>query len=907
MFPVTTSLRYGLAVATAVGLSAALPSARAQTTLPDRLVTSAADDGVGTLREAVRMSHDDGRAIRFASGIGDLTLASPLTLSRTTRISGASDGSTFLQGAGLRLTGDGNDTLYLTGVTFRNNVATAGAALYIEDGAAAVAIGVDFVNNTATGDAADQGGGAVYNAGYFYAEDVVFDHNRASGTSGSGGAIFSEGDARLQVVRSRFVGNTANRAGGAVEIAGEDDDDSTAAATFFAVDFTGNQAQFNPGNGGALHITGSADVDVFGGTASTNKAGREGGAFWNDTGRLYLDGVTATDNVASGNEATQGGGAVFNDGGLLLVVNGTYSDNDAVGSAGSGGAIFNAPGGTVEVYGTRFSANTATRAGGGIEDNSGEGLGIQLFDVTAEDNTTGGNPGNGGFLHITGPGDADLHGGTFSGNVAAAEGGALWNGTGTMNVRGSMIMGNVASGPTPTNGGGGIYNNGGTLDIDGGAVLADNLTSDDNGAGGAIFNATGGKLRIANSTLRDNTSNGVGGAIEDDSGASTTTEIYNTVMSGNSTLDLPGCGGAIHFKGMSNGLVVDSEVTDNRGTEGGGLWNGAGTLVVRNTNVLRNVAFGDSPTHQGGGGLYNGEGRMEVYTSTIADNSSEGSDAYGGGIKQDTKGKTLVYFSTITGNTSAYRGGAIGSKWMAEVSSSTLARNTAAADGGAVALNVGGFDTPTRNTIFVENEAGGRGDNFFTVTGARVVSRGNNLLDAVDGDFYRGAPSDVILGDGETALLGELADNGGPTLTLLPDCESPARGAGDEVFGPDQTGGRGDGTGRAIGAVEPQDCEDELRTPKTEAPAAVSLHVYPTLLNGGDLTVEFASDAAQATTSTDDVRTVTVTDARGRTMGTYQLRGERATVPVANLDAGAYFVTETTAAGVRTARFSVSR
>lgn len=893
MFQTTTPLS-GFAAALTLVAAPAVLSAQDNNHDSDRMVTSANDDGPGSLRDAIRLSDVDGRNIRFAPGIGDLNLATPLMFSRTTRIAGADDGSTFIQGAGLRATGDGNDTLYLTGVTLRGGEAVSGGALYIEDGAAVVAIDVEFNFNVATGDDADHGGGAVYNAGYFYAEDAVFDHNRASGTSGSGGAIFSEGDARLQVVRSRFVGNVANRAGGAVEIAGDTDDDM-AAATFFEVDFDGNEAGTNPGNGGALHVTGPANADIFGGLATGNKASREGGAFWINTGKLYLDGVTATDNVASGNDAAQGGGAVFNNGGKVVVVRGTYADNMAVGSAGSGGAVLNGPGGVFEAYGATFDANTATRAGGAIEDNSGDGLGIVLAEVTATANRTGGNPGNGGALHITGAGDASLHGGTFADNYAAAEGGALWNGTGTMTIRATQIIDNEAAGPTPTMGGGGLFNAGGTVDIDGGVLFASNATTNQNGDGGAIYNGPGGKLRVANSTFRDNVTTGVGGAIEDASGASTTTELYDLVMTGNQTTGLPGCGGAVHFLDESNGLVVRCQVIDNRGTEGGGLWNGGGTLVVRNSNILRNVAFGDAAVHQGGGGLYNGAGTLEVYYSTIADNSSEGADAYGGGIKQDTKGKTVVKFSTIANNTAAFRGGAIGSKWMAEVYSSTIVGNDADDAGDAIALNIGGFDTPVSNTIFVDNgDDDGSDDDgeFFAVTGARIVSEGNNLLDDRDPAFYRAAPSDIFLGDGEDAMLGELMDNGGNTLSIVPACGSPAVGNGFKVFGPDQLGSVGDGISRAIGAVEPlDDCADDGFGGAPEIAAATAaesdgLLVYPTTVSGASVTVELGGEARYAPT------VLEVVTAEGRLVRAVTVDGTLGELAVGDLATGKYFVHE---------------
>ena len=48
-------------------------------------------------------------------------------------------------------------------------------------------------------------------------------------------------------------------------------------------------------------------------------------------------------------------------------------------------------------------------------------------------------------------------------NTAAAEGGGLWNGSGTMSVDGTTISNNTASGNDADQGGGGLFNAGGTL------------------------------------------------------------------------------------------------------------------------------------------------------------------------------------------------------------------------------------------------------------------------------------------------------------------------------------------------------------------------------------------------------------------------------------------------------------
>ena len=104
----------------------------------------------------------------------------------------------------------------------------------------------------------------------------------------------------------------------------------------------------------------------------------------------------------------------------------TINNNLADGTAGSGGGILNNTGGLVSITDATISGNTASRAGGGIEDVSGTGLGLLLDNVTLSGNNAGGAapaPGNGGGLHVTGDGNVTINGGIVTGNTAALEGG----------------------------------------------------------------------------------------------------------------------------------------------------------------------------------------------------------------------------------------------------------------------------------------------------------------------------------------------------------------------------------------------------------------------------------------------------------------------------------------------------
>ena len=80
------------------------------------------------------------------------------------------------------------------------------------------------------------------------------------------------------------------------------------------VEMIGNDTGSNPGNGGALHLTGAGTVTWTDGAATGNTATNEGGGLWNSaTGTMTVVGVTITDNTAPE------GPDVYNDGGTFTV------------------------------------------------------------------------------------------------------------------------------------------------------------------------------------------------------------------------------------------------------------------------------------------------------------------------------------------------------------------------------------------------------------------------------------------------------------------------------------------------------------------------------------------------------------------------------------------------------------
>lgn len=430
-------------------------------------------------------------------------------------------------GGALHVTGSAD--IVVNGGTFDGNTAREGGALWNNAGTMSID-DATFTANTATGAAADQGGGALFGestGGTIIVTDSLFANNSVgsddvdqedgSDSLASGGAILSSDNTTLSVSDSRLTNNSARRAGGVLEVRGG------SSTTLDNVTASGNDAGMNPGNGGVVHVTGDADVDVVGGVYANNTA-VEGGAFWNNQGEMSFDGVSIVGNTATGDDATQGGGAIYaetndagEDSGTLTIINTRISGNMASGTSGSGGGILVAPGATANIADSRILANTANRAGGGIE-NAGGAVTMLRVTLGGRDssaaNDAGSNPGNGGGLHIGADGSTTLTRSSVGYNTAV-EGGGLWNsGAGTLVVDTSTVSNNTAGT------GAGVY-----LDGAGGTISLDFASVTNNSGTGVEANTdddmtgVGDSISINNSLIANNDSDlGMGVTADTDDG-----------------------------------------------------------------------------------------------------------------------------------------------------------------------------------------------------------------------------------------------------------------------------------------------------------------------------------------------------------------------------------------------------
>ena len=273
-------------------------------------------------------------------------------------------------------------SVQVTGQIRGNRVTGSGGGIF-SSGDLTV-INTRLAQNVAEGNDATQGGGGIYNnGGSLTIGSATIVGNRAIGTAGSGGGIFTNSfanflppqvsDDAVLINNSFIANNSANRAGGGIEIV---NGSLRIRETSLDSNTAGPNGQANPGNGGGLHVSGSAaQVVLNGGQVRNNFASNEGGGLWNQAGSTLtlVNNVTVAGNIAGGS----GGGGIYNNGGRLNATDTVFNRNAAFGPStgssggiGDGGGVYNAAGSIAFLNRVRITGNAADRNGGGIYNNA---------------------------------------------------------------------------------------------------------------------------------------------------------------------------------------------------------------------------------------------------------------------------------------------------------------------------------------------------------------------------------------------------------------------------------------------------------------------------------------------------------------------------------------------------------
>jgi hypothetical protein len=330
--------------AATVAAAVAAPAASA-----DSVVTTLADTGAGSLRQAIVDSNADPDAdtITFASNVtGNIALGSELAVNYATVIDGPGAGVLTVSAPTSRAIffyPFAAGPLEIEGVTLTgtpSSAATAGAGVTAN---CASAQGSLVLRNAAiTGSVAKGvGGGAIFSDGCdvsLVSSAITGNTAQGSNPNGDGGAILLRDSAgggtadTLSIVDSRISENKAGHDAGGIFV-----DDAPAAVTIERSTISGNSATLTSfGAGGGLYLNDAGPVAIDSSTFSGNAAGEGGGMFVAGQRNPF----SIRNSTFSGNSAQGGGLYLDNRAGQPMTIADTTVAANTGGDSSAGGIYF---------------------------------------------------------------------------------------------------------------------------------------------------------------------------------------------------------------------------------------------------------------------------------------------------------------------------------------------------------------------------------------------------------------------------------------------------------------------------------------------------------------------------------------------------------------------------------------
>jgi predicted outer membrane repeat protein len=368
-----------------------------------------------------------------------------------------------------------------------------------------------------------------------------------------------------------------------------------------------------------------------------------------------------------------------------------------------------------------------------------------------------------------------------------------------------------------------------------------------------VFNSFATSLTMSGMTVRGGNIAGSGGGL---SVGGVTPNI--TLDSMHFALNnASGNGGAISLTNNASLTIRNSQIADNTaGALGGGIFFfQGGSLVMQNCLITGNTASGASVHDASGGGIYfDGTAlasppagytpsTLLVQSSTFYSNS--GAHAGGGIAADEFNGTMVLQNSTMDNNTAGTSGGAIWCTGTTATNGSvalqdcTVAYNTAnssaAGTGGGGVARVGSFAgsiTLIGSIVYGNSNPAGAPDVFassFTTTNVNFCDIGSSA------GFTLAAGSGGNLPFGTDPMLGALATNGGPTLTMALLPGSPAINTGVNI---------GAITTDQRGIARPQGPTADIGAYERQATAATLTSMSYEYLTRQAITFNFSSDAS---------------------------------------------------------------
>jgi sugar lactone lactonase YvrE len=777
-----------------------------------RMVTTVADSGAGSLREALAAA-DLGDGIGFDLAVFDGTPAATIVLASELSINGKAlsiDGSNIA--GGVTVSGGGavrvffidGGTVTMNRVTVTNGSAASGAGL--TNYGALTLIDSAITGNTAT----STNGGGISNSGDLTLNHVIISGNHAPA---AGGGIYNNAS-RLVIRNSTISNNTSGNTGGGVALWG-------GVQRITNTTLAGNSAL----RGGGIDIIGGTSLTLENSTLFGNSA--TGGSGTGNGGGIHVSGtVTIKSSTLSGNSASGGGGGIYsNSNGPNLsntIVAGNtaplpnHANTSGVAPTGSNNLTSGDPllaplgdyGGPTQTM-PPLPESPAINAGGStalITDQRGFPRAVgAASDIGAVETLIF------GIAPARNAGDTSpLAALTWSGASGATFELFLGTSAGSLTSQGDQTSPFTPASPF--------------------AFGSSYFWRVDTTLGGVVYPGDTLSFTIRPESIVNTLADENDGLFVN--GKSLREAIDEAVPGENITFAPSLDGGTITLGGSE--LLIDTDIT----IDGSALASGI-TISGNNASTVFRIAPGSVATLStltitggnsggtSGGGIYN-NGTLTLIRSTVSDCiANDGGAGYGGGIYQNG-GSLIMTDSTISGNTANYGGGLFVNYATITIKNSTISGNFSAPNWGGAGIYNWQSTVSLANTTISGNSAGTGAGGGINSTGPLTLTNSiiaGNL--ATTDPNIRGAFTGTNNLTSGAPLLAPLGYYGGPTPTMPPLPGSPALNAGgstdlltDQRGFPRVIGGTAD-----IGACEAGSAKFSTGglTVTTQGPATLSL------------------------------------------------------------------------------------
>ncbi len=437
-----------------------------------------------------------------------------------------------------------------------------------------------------------------------------------------------------------------------------------------------------------------------------------------------------------------------------------------------------------------------------------EGPGAGTLTIDADDASR--------IFYITGDVTAILSGMTLTDGYATY-GGAVYTGSGSdVTLRELTVSGNTAS-----NYGGGVF----TGYAESLVIESCTITSNDSGYYGGGVAGYSDRVYIYDTTVSENKAVRYGAGV---AFYYETLEMVDCVVSDNvfSSDTYSGYGAGLFLYGGAVTTITGTTIENNQADAAGeysAAYGGAIATINGAATYLVDCTISGNEATVYGGGIYSLEGTFDISSTTIEGNVA---GSWGGGVcghfdtltisdsllvdNEAVRGGGLIAYSadalltnvTVSGNSASHVGGGVyfygSDDFSARLVGCTITDNTGLYAGG---IYRAALDVRLDNTIVADNTATLYPDLYGTYN----ENSSNNLIGNNDGltgitNNERGnqvgtsaSPIDPMLDD--------LAYNGGPTMTHMPQTGSPVLDAGSTLLGTTYYDGRGENYYRTIGVA----------------------------------------------------------------------------------------------------------